>query len=69
MSDEKIESIIRRVLLNQYIFSKVAFTNAKDTAELLAVSDENTKLVIELLRYKVYDYQNEIIAKWAEEQS
>lgn len=64
MKDKDIEHIIRTSFLNQYIYAKIQFDNAKDTTALIAAADENAKLLINSLEYRVKIHKEEIIEQY-----
>ena len=66
MSDEHIEQVVRAAFLNQCVFAKVQFDNYKDTAQLHEAVNENVRMVVETLRYKVRDHKEEVIQEWIE---
>jgi phosphoketolase len=64
MSDEFYDNIIRTGIMQMAVFSKVRFDNAKDTTELLAVAEESAKNLVEVLKYKLREREQEIIENW-----
>lgn len=61
--DDLIEQVITSAVMNQYIYSKVQFDNAKDTTELIAAANESNRALIAAASYKLRHHAEALVAE------
>lgn len=52
--DDILDQVIRSAMMTSHIYGKVKFDNAKDTQELITAANENSEVLLEAVRQKVY---------------
>jgi len=59
--DELTDQVIRSAFMTQYIYSKIAFDNAKDAMQLLEASKQNADMMVSATKYKLHRYVDEML--------
>lgn len=53
-NERLLDQVIRSAMMASHIYGKVKFDNAKDTQELIAAANENSEMLLEAVRQRVY---------------
>ena len=63
MDEDLIDQVIATAFVNQYIYSKTQFDNAKDTTALLAAADQNRDMMITAAKARLVPYADELLER------
>lgn len=61
-----LDSVIRSASLNQFVYSRVKFDNAKDTSALIEAANESNELLIMAIQAKLEGHIEQMLSEYLE---
>lgn len=62
-TDDLVEQVLQMAFMNQYMYARVSFDNAKDTNTLLTIANENANMMLTAAKSRLIPFTEELLER------